>query len=754
MKHTEKTKMKKLLLAGAAAVLVTAAGTCAVYIAAESAAGDSVAVSEIDYDKLTLTVKANSDDNRVYFATSKTAATWEKIPGDLDNSQKITMDISWVSASKNTTLYLKGDKSDQPCEVVLPKQNTAFKATFNPADNTMKFVNQGEVTDTYWRKSTATTWKKYEENDESKALFESFCTKGITLYFRTGQKAGDDTSAGIRPSKTYTVKIAKRAAAPKVTLDYSKLAFTGVKKTMEYKPSASNDAWTPVDSTTLNLSEALPDATKKDNTGSSDEPETVSIDFRIKATTTKTASQVCTIKVPVQENTPNNVALVYTGSTQCKLTAEKTGEGEDAIAAASASNPYEYTIFKPLKPDDTLDIAKAKWTTMKTSSVILSSKTAPEGNVIYVRKKATKTALATAETKLTVGTYPSADLNSLNIEMKKIQGMELEKKPFSITALGTDTKVVSILCSGTPVEFTQTSIKDGTDKCTITITLTDVSRPELIESNLNKKNPLQITLDNGDNITEGVTLYIQKAATIEAAAYTKYIGIPFTSDNNGNICFDVALNSDEKADVTITSISYNGNTLKTKQTDSNDDEYTVGSITTDNKLPVTIYKKTIDEKLPSCLTKSNYGTPFSFLVTLSNKETLEQVTAKVAYPITVSANASSVGISISGYKKAVEQAAANNTAIADAYADPVITYTLDSEATKGNSYEIKSLTWNGQDVLGSYTGSGSSWKVTLSLAKLTELPPANAELTLTLVNTDKGNKELAINYGYYITLIQ
>lgn len=753
MKHTEKTKMKKLLLAGAAAILVTAAGTCAVYIAAESAAGDSVAVSEIDYDKLTLTVKANSDDNRVYFATSKTAATWEKIPGDLDTSQEITMDISWVSASKNTTLYLKGDESDQPCEVVLPKQNTAFKATFNPADNTMKFVNQGDITDTYWRKSTATTWRKYEENDESKALFESFCTKGITLYFRTGQKAGDGTSAGIRPSKACTVKIAKRAAAPKVTLDYSKLAFTGVKKTMEYKPSATDDAWKSIDSTTLNLSEALPDAMKKDNTGSSDEPETVSIDFRIKATTTKTASQVCTIKVPVQENTPDNVALVYTGSTQCKLTAEKTGEGEDAIAAASASNPYEYTI---LEPDDKLDIAKAKWTTMKTSSVILSSKTAPEGNVIYVRKKATKTALATAETNLTVGTYPSADVNAIDtaIELTKIQGMELEKHPISITALGTDTRVASILCNGTPIEFTQASTKNGNDKCTITINLTNVSRAESIESNLEKKNPIRIILDNGDDITEGVTLYIKKAATIEAAAYTKYIGIPFTSDNNGNIRFDVALNSDEKADVTITSISYNGNTLKTEQTDSNDDEYTVDSRTTDNKLPVTIYKKTIDGKLPSCLTKSNYGTPFSFLVTLSNKETLEQVTAKVAYPITVSANASSVGISISGYKKAVEQAAANNTAIADAYADPVITYTLDNEATKGSSYEIKSLTWNGQDVLGSYTGSGSSWKVTLSLAKLTGLSPANAELTLTLVNTDKGNEELTINYGYYITLIQ
>jgi hypothetical protein len=54
---------------------------------------------------------------------------------------------------------------------------------------------------------------------------------------------------------------------------------------------------------------------------------------------------------------------------------------------ASLSNAYEYTI---VKPDGALDTATARWTSVYNNKPItLSDKTAPDGSILYVRKKGT-----------------------------------------------------------------------------------------------------------------------------------------------------------------------------------------------------------------------------------------------------------------------------------------------------------------------------------------------------------------------------
>ena len=150
----------------------------------------------------------------------------------------------------------------------------------------------------YWRKSTSTEWNEFNPDDqtEMKNLLESFSLKGISLVFRTGQVKGTSVeNPGERPSKVSTVKVAKRAAAPSVTLNYNTMTF-GVKKTMQYKLS-EEDTWKDINTTSLNLGEAMSCVLYDQNGQNMKEDETVGIDFRVKATTSKVASQTKTLRL-------------------------------------------------------------------------------------------------------------------------------------------------------------------------------------------------------------------------------------------------------------------------------------------------------------------------------------------------------------------------------------------------------------------------------------------------------------------------
>ena len=171
-----KKKLRKLMFI-LTAIIVVIAGVSVIHIWADTA---SVSVTEIDYENLTLTVRANAEDTRVFFATSKTASVWEEIPGGVDEKQQATMDISWIGSSNNVSLYLKGDKSKTPLKVVVPKQNTKFKAKFNTLDNTIKFSNMKESKDVYWKKSNSSEWILFQSGNEAEQkkfanMIENFC---------------------------------------------------------------------------------------------------------------------------------------------------------------------------------------------------------------------------------------------------------------------------------------------------------------------------------------------------------------------------------------------------------------------------------------------------------------------------------------------------------------------------------------------------------------------------------------------------
>lgn len=751
-----KKKLRNLMYTLAAIIFVIA-GVGIIHIWADTA---SVSVTEIDYENLTLTVQANAEDSRVFFATTKTASVWEEIPGGVDEKQQATMDISWISASGNVSLYLKGDKSKNPVKVVVPKQNTKFKAKFNTLDNTIKFSNMKDAKAVYWKKTNSSEWILFQSANEAEQkkfanMIENFCTKGITLQFRTAQVKGTSAEqVGARPSKVSSVTISKRATAPSVSLNYSTLMF-GAKKTLEYKLSDS-ETWMDVSSQKLYLEDVIPKAIYNEGIQTEELEDTISVDFRTKATSSKIASQICTLQIPMQKNTLlDNVIFSYTGSKQCKIEIiKKELSDEIVLDAASSTNPYEYTI---VKAGDTFDVHTAKWTTITSETTKISSSIAPKGSLIYLRKKATSSELATKAVVVSEGLdYPNQDTLDQEAELTKIQGVEKENT-FTIVVSNKDTKVSSIKFNNVEAGFKASdAVKNAeTGKYLITVTINDTKDIEAVSANLSTKMEANIILTNTETITKGVSLYIAKAASVKSTTYTKYKGVDFEpEDKTDAVSFDVNLNEADKTDVVIHSITYNGMSV----------EYTATKDDTNNKYVVSIGKEKIDA-LQNYVKQSSYGNPVSLVVTLSNKEVLDGVKVKVAYPVTVSAENSSMGISISSYKayqekienekkKNSDETTTTETTTTEKYPDPVITYTINSAVmAKNASFYLKSFTWNGTNVLDNYTASnnGGTFKVTVSLAKLVTANPGSANLTLTLVSEETG-QEMVVDYGYHITV--
>ena len=760
-----KKLQKWLLTLATVAVAVICAG--AVYTIARAS---SITITDIDYEKLTMTIKANDGDSRIFFATSKSASTWDEIPEEIGTDRKVTMDISWVSVSRDYPLYIKGDKSTEPVKVVLPKQNTKFKASLNTATNEFKFSNVGTSGKIYWRKSTSTEWEEFNQADQTSMqnLLESFSLKGISLVFCTSQKKGTSVdNPGERPSKISTVKVTKRAAAPNVSLNYNNMTFA-VKKTMEYKLS-DEDTWKNIDTTSLTMKEAMPSVLYESGKDM-EEDETVGIDFRVKATTSKVASQTKTLMVPGQKDTPaENITPVYTGPSQLKILIEekeikKEDGSTEVLKAASTENPYEYTV---VKSGDELNIYTAKWTGITTVSTKISSTEAPEGSAIYVRKKANGGKLPGKEQKIvaSVKYIEASTLGTTEYALEKIQGVKTELT-FAICVSSKEAEVSGITFNGTKAGFKASKAEEPTDgKYSITITINDTSAIESISDNLGKTLTAEITLNNTEVINKGVTLYIQKAATMDMKNYTVYADYGFIggTGENGELIFDIALNkekADELTNANVESISYNGKVINT-------DQYTATKSDTEHKITVTFPKVSIDALGKSgagYVTLNKYGTAYSLVVNLKNGEKLENVKLTVKYPVIVDSNHSSFGISKSSYEaflKELDNAnqansdndATNNVPVPTTYTNPEITYTIQKDIYDlDSSYHLTSLTWNGDDknVLAGVTETNGKFKVTVDLKKLVAAGTGSASLKMTLTNSDGEN--LVVDYGYQITV--
>lgn len=336
----------------------------------------AVTVGTIDYDNLTLTVKKNGN-TVIYYSTDK--KTWYEVDGWLTSDEAgYEMDISWVSSTKDTIIYFKGDEVTTVISVTLPKTDTTFKATFDKANLEFDFSNCDDATSFEWKKSTDYEWNTVSMDTTTASYknfmeqIEGFLVKGIKMNIRIPQVLGTgEVEPGTRPSKVVTLSLIKRANAPTISVNSLKLTLNTTTKYEYYEPVSAT--WVECDKA-MTLEDIAPLVLYKN--GAHD----VTLLIRTAATSSKTYSKTAFIQINGQAAAPSiggastDVSYYYANN-KLYLTFNQ----------ASKANIYSYTI---VKPGDTLNVATAKFTTVNNNKVKqINQSQAPEGSLIYVRKQ-------------------------------------------------------------------------------------------------------------------------------------------------------------------------------------------------------------------------------------------------------------------------------------------------------------------------------------------------------------------------------
>ena len=123
-----KIMRKFISLALSAAVTVSGINAGKLYVKAEEDDKKSVSVIEINYDDLTMTIKGNDDNN--YYISDSQQRVWENLNGIKRENGSMTFDISWLSNRVSKIISVKGDVSEKPVTVNIPKYNNKFEAKY------------------------------------------------------------------------------------------------------------------------------------------------------------------------------------------------------------------------------------------------------------------------------------------------------------------------------------------------------------------------------------------------------------------------------------------------------------------------------------------------------------------------------------------------------------------------------------------------------------------------------------------------
>ncbi len=361
------------------------------------AAASAVAFGALDYEKLTMEIHYNGN-SIVYYSTDN--AVWTEVEGNYSSASGISrMDISWVSAAEDVTLYFKGDVVKTVKSITIPAQDKDFKVIYDKVEGEFTFDDTGVADYFEWRKSGDYYWNKVSLNEASASYLsflsamESLRVKGASLLFRLPQAAGTGAgNTGSRPSAEITVKILARGTAPTVKVNASKLT-VNTTTSMEYYDEAS-DFWMECDRT-MSLEDIAPAALYENGA------KTVTLQIRKGATATVPYSKTAYLTIPGQ-SAPTTIGDSSKEVTYYYLNSKLVMQ----FNRASAAEAYEYTI---VKAGNYLNVSTASWKSVtNTKLMTLSASTAPEGCTIYVRRKG-KDASTTAELVL-----PSA-INSFTV---------------------------------------------------------------------------------------------------------------------------------------------------------------------------------------------------------------------------------------------------------------------------------------------------------------------------------------------------
>lgn len=519
-------------------LVILAAWIFGMMASADSIAAETLNIEEINYENSTLTLSTKNGDIRGFFK-KKGQSKWETMSGYFKDN-KITMDISWISATSNYSLVFKGDKSTDEKTLVIPKVSSNLKVEYNVSNeektgSPIRFTNAGDRT-VEWRKNNGTTWSPWSPM-KSEAL-NYLIANGTTLYFRLAPINGTSISNnGQRAGKEVALRISAKKTAPDVGFNDSSFTVS-LKSGMMYRIAVMKDGtvsdvdtrnkeWTKITSSReYSLTEICPTALSAE----------CALQFKTGYKGNTQESRVKTIIVPAQESLTaaekDGIKIAYTSTKSFNLT----------ISGASDSKPYQYCIVKKEDYNNgKLSYSDLNWVDVKTTAPVAITKTkAPEGSRIYVRKKANKSlgeegyAISSKE-EMFPGVdgikYPSAiGLNSVqkyNISAGCVnKGEHGTSLTFTINSYTSTTVSKIMLCNASggevgEVDFTSTvnenasPQKDNSDKYIITTKITDTSK---LETAINNAYNSHGTNYYGTDLYAKITLANDASAPIESSA--------------------------------------------------------------------------------------------------------------------------------------------------------------------------------------------------------------------------------------------
>ncbi|MBO4496589.1 MAG: hypothetical protein J5739_00130 [Lachnospiraceae bacterium] len=373
----KKNRVIVKVLAGA--ILSCLLGIVAFSVNAEASEASAVVIGVTDYEALTMEIIRNG--NTIIYSSLDNKKTWNEVEGTV-SGDKLIMDIQFADATKNVDIWLKGDKETKVVKVTIPKQSVAFKAKYDRATGRFEMSGYDDKTQFRWRKSSDYNYKTVDINPNSSSNI-AFCKevdalgiKGAKIYIGlTGKNGTGIDDMGARPCKEVLITIPKKASAPNIKLNTTKLTFN-TRETMEYQLVGSGSTWKACKKN-MSLAEIAPAALVENGA------KNVSVKFRTAATSSKPASLECFVTVKAQRTGPS------IGASGDVTVAAGTGKlaGKTVVTFVNTSKelPIEYKI---VKPGETIDITKG-WKLIKQAgkTVNFTEKKLPKGSKILVRYK-------------------------------------------------------------------------------------------------------------------------------------------------------------------------------------------------------------------------------------------------------------------------------------------------------------------------------------------------------------------------------
>lgn len=408
-------KKSKKLIALALAVVMCAATALAVAKTNVTKAGTTPEVSvtyNLEYDDLT--VKLGSD-NYLFYTTDNAS---KKVPAANKWSRVLGGEFKCLNLTKGKTIYFAMTTTPELKDIVavkIPAQPKITKASYNAVDDkwTVKMgstdvTDKADTWDTEYIKGLQLTGGEvnvYVPAYVSSGKVVTSDNQSITLKKAEGKTAYEFPEGATRQSNFKSVKIAKKAVGPAVTVDWAN-HYVKVGKGVE---AAKVDAI----STSSDYKTLLTAATIGKSTGYFFDDAATIFNFRTAKTSKKIESLDTVLSVPATSSFGATASIIGGYQQDAQLEVKPVDEQEKGTTIS-----YQYAILDATTKADVIKIKdsskyfdyktaidkKVKWTTIKYSvdkngkvktatAKIVNSKgkkdnTLKEGTVVLVREAA------------------------------------------------------------------------------------------------------------------------------------------------------------------------------------------------------------------------------------------------------------------------------------------------------------------------------------------------------------------------------